>query len=122
MMLRRAYTRKLLMAVPMSTNVPEEDACELINIFASAPIFASKAAFEKFRESLKDPFKGGSKISNDIRVTIAFGNRDWLLPASARKRLEIPEDVVWHNRKGWGHVPMWDDPEGVSKFIVDAIT
>jgi pimeloyl-ACP methyl ester carboxylesterase len=121
MLLRRAYTRKLLMAVPMSTNVPEQDACELINIFASAPIFASKAAFEKFRESLKDPFKGGSTIPDNLRITIAFGDRDWLLPASARKRHEIPEGVVWHNRKGWGHVPMWDDPEGVAKFIFEAI-
>jgi hypothetical protein len=54
-LLRREYTRKLIMAVPVSTNVPEEDAHELVNIFATAPIFASKAAFKKFRESLKDP-------------------------------------------------------------------
>ena len=49
-LLRRQYTRKLLMAVPASTNVPEEDACELVNIFASAPVFASKVAFKKFQE------------------------------------------------------------------------
>jgi hypothetical protein len=35
-------------------------------------------------------------------------------------RHEIPEDVIWQNRKGWGHVPMWDDPEGVTKFILEA--
>ena len=52
-LMRRKYTRKLLMAVPVSTNVPEEDAHELVNIFASAPIFASEVAFKKFRESLK---------------------------------------------------------------------
>ena len=120
-LLRREYTRKLLMAVPVSTNVPEEDACELINIFASAPIFASKAAFKKFRESLKDPFIGGRTNFESIRVTIAFGKRDWLLPPSARLRHEIPEDVIWQDRKGWGHVPMWDDPEGVAKFILEAI-
>jgi hypothetical protein len=28
--------------------------------------------------------------------------------------------VIWQDRKGWGHVPMWDDPEGVSKFILEA--
>jgi len=105
----------------MSTNVPEEDACELVNIFASAPIFASKAAFKKFRESLKDPFMGGRTISDSIRVTIGFGDRDWLIPPSARRRHEIPEDVIWQNRKGWGHVPMWDDPEGVAKLILEAI-
>ena len=121
-LLRRGYTRKLLMAVPVSTNVPEEDACELIRIFASAPLFASKAAFKKFRESLKDPFIGGRTNFANIRLTIAFGKRDWLLPPSARLRHEIPEDVIWQDRNGWGHVPMWDDPEGVTKFILEAVT
>ena len=120
-LLRQQYTRKLLMAVPVSTNVPEEDAYELVNIFASAPIFASKVAFKKFRESIKDPFKAGRTISESTRLTIAFGTRDWLLPPKARLRHEIPEDVVWQNRAGWGHVPMWDDPEGVAKFILESI-
>ena len=119
-LLRRSYTRKLLMAVPISTNVPEEDAYELIKIFASAPLFASQNAFRKFRDSLKDPFVGKSNLAN-IRLTIAFGKRDWLLPPSARLRHEIPEHVIWQDRDGWGHVPMWDDPEGVTKFILDAI-
>lgn len=120
-LLRRKYTRKLFMAVPVSTSVPEEDAYELVDIFAAAPIFASKTAFKKFRESLKDPFKGGRTITENIRLTIAFGSRDLLLPPSARLRHEIPEDVIWQDRKGWGHVPMWDDPDGVTKFILDAI-
>jgi pimeloyl-ACP methyl ester carboxylesterase len=119
-LVRRHYTRKLLLAVPMSTNVPEADACELIKIFASAPLFASKPAFKKFRESLRDPFIGGRTRFANIRLTIAFGKRDWLLPPSARLRHEIPEDVIWQDRNGWGHVPMWDDPEGVTNFILEA--
>lgn len=120
-LLRREYTRKLIMAVPASTNVPAEDACELVDVFASAPLFASKSAFKRFRESMKDPFRGGRTISRNVRVTIAFGKRDLLIPPSARRRHEIPEDVIWRDPKGWGHVPMWDDPEGVTKFILDAI-
>jgi pimeloyl-ACP methyl ester carboxylesterase len=120
-LLRRNYTRKLVMAVPVSTNVPEEDAYELTKIFASAPLFASKAAFKKFRQSIKDPFKGDRTNFANIRVTIAFGKRDWLLPSSARLRHEIPKHVIWQDRKGWGHVPMCDDPEGVTKFILEAI-
>ncbi len=119
-LVRRKYTRKLIMAVPASTNVPEADGYELIKIFASAPLFASKAAFKKFRESLKDPFMGGKTTFANIRLTIAFGKRDWLLPPSARLRAQIPEDVIWQDRNGWGHVPMWDDPEGVTKFILEA--
>jgi pimeloyl-ACP methyl ester carboxylesterase len=121
-LLQRDYTRKLLMAVPVSLNVPKEDACELIKIFASAPLFASQPAFNKFRESLRDPFIGGRTNVANIRLTIAFGKRDWLLPPSARLRHEIPEDVIWQDRNGWGHVPMWDDPDGVTKFILEATT
>lgn len=120
-LVRRDYTRKLIMAIPVSTNVPEADGYELIKIFDSAPLFASKADFKKFRDSLKDPFMGGKTSFDNIRLTIAFGKRDWLLPPSARLRHEIPEDVIWQDRNGWGHVPMWDDPEGVTKFILEAI-
>jgi pimeloyl-ACP methyl ester carboxylesterase len=118
-LLRWKYTRKLLMAVPASTSVPQADACELMSIFASAPLFASKPAFASFRESLKDPFVGNTTCAG-TKITIAFGTRDLLLPRSARLRHQIPEDVIWQDRKGWGHVPMWDDPEGVTKFILDA--
>lgn len=117
-LMRRQYTRKLMMAVPVSINVSEEDAYELVNVFASAPLFTSKVAFEKFRDCMKDPFKGGTTISDSIRITIAFGTRDWLLPRSARLRHEIPQHVIWEDRQRWGHVPMLDDPEGVTKFIL----
>lgn len=119
-LLRQQYTRKLIMAIPASANVPEEDACELLNVFASAPVFASRVAFKKFRASMKDAFTGGRMISQNTRVTIAFGKRDWLLPRSARLRREIPEGVNWQNPPGWGHVPMWDDPEGVTKLILES--
>ena len=49
----------------------------------------------------------------------AFGKD--LLP-SARLRHEIPEDenVIWREAKDrWAHVPMWDDPEGVAKLILE---
>jgi len=119
-LLRRQYTRKLIMAIPASTNVPAEDAYELLNVFASAPVFASKVAFKKFRASMKDAFTGGRTISQSTRVTIAFGKRDWLLPPRARLRHEIPEGVNWQNPPGWGHVPMWDDHEGVTKLILES--
>lgn len=121
-LLRRERTRKLLMAIPVSREVPAQDAIELVNIFASAPMFASKTALKTFRESMKDPFRGGKTISKNIRVTIAFGKRDLLLPPKARLRHEIPEDenVIWREAQDyWAHVPMWDDPEGVTRLILE---
>jgi pimeloyl-ACP methyl ester carboxylesterase len=123
-LLRRKLTRKLLMAVPASPEVPEEDALELAKVFASAELFASTAALNQFRECMKAPFVGGQAIAKDIRVTIAFGKRDLLLPSSARLRHEIPEaeNVIWpEGQERWAHVPMWDDPEGVAKFILGGI-
>ncbi len=80
-----------------------------------------KLTSRNFAKVSIDPFKGGRKIPESVRVTIAFGKRDWLLPPAARQRHEIPEDVIWQDRKGWGHVPMWDDPEEVAKFILEGI-
>jgi len=74
---------------------------------------------------MKAPFKGGATIQKSIRVTIAFGKRDLLLPSSCRLHHEIPEaeNVIWHdNQEGWAHVPMWDDPEGVARFILEGTT
>ena len=124
-LLHRRRTRRLLMAVPVSREVPEGDAVELTNIFALAPIFESSARLRQFRNCMKAPFKGGGTISKNIRVTIAFGKRDLLLPSSCRLRHEIPEaeNVIWRDaQEGWAHVPMWDDPEGVARFILEGTT
>ena len=121
-LLRREHTRKLVMAIPVSREVPEEDAIELVKIFDSAQVFASNAALREFREGMKAPFKGGKTISKSIRVSIVFGKRDLLLPPSARLRREIPEgeNVIWREGQDlWAHVPMWDDPEGVARFILE---
>ena len=121
-LMRQELTRKLLMAIPVSREVPEADAIELLQIFRSAPVFASSSALKEFRESMKAPFSGGKSISRSIRVTIVFGKRDLLLPPSARLRHEIPEsdNVSWREtQERWAHVPMWDDPEGVAKFILE---
>ena len=121
-LLRRELTRKLVMAIPVSREVPEADALELVDIFASAPMFTSKTELKKFRECMKAPFSGGKTISKSVRVTITFGKRDLLLPPSARLRDEIPEDenVIWREaQERWAHVPMWDDPDGVAKFILE---
>jgi len=79
-LLRRELTRKLIMAVPVSTNVPEEDAYALIHIFASAPIFASKAAFKKIPRKYEGPFYGRQ---DDFRQHSSH-NRFW------RARLVTP--------------------------------
>lgn len=63
-------------------------------------------------------FTGGTGIN--VPVTVAFGRRDvLLLPHSARFRGELPPQTRWLTLPGCGHVPTWDDPELVSRIILE---
>jgi pimeloyl-ACP methyl ester carboxylesterase len=50
---------------------------------------------------------------------VAFGDRDWILPKSSRHRSGLPAHARWIDKRGWGHVPMWVDPAGVSQLILE---
>jgi pimeloyl-ACP methyl ester carboxylesterase len=55
-------------------------------------------------------------------TTIAWGERDWLLPFSRqapRARQMLP-DARHITLRGCGHVPTWDDPEQVARVLLDA--
>jgi pimeloyl-ACP methyl ester carboxylesterase len=62
-------------------------------------------------------FTGGMVIA--VPVTIAFGTRDVILGPGARVRDELPAHTRWLTPRGWGHVPVWDDPEGVAQVILE---
>ena len=109
--LRNRVLRGLMLAVPISLGsgrMPAEDAVGAIDDLVSAP------GFEATFYNLK-PFTGGQSIS--IPITVAFGTRDWILPRSAQRREELPPHTRWLRPKGWGHVPMWVDPEGVARLV-----
>lgn len=63
-------------------------------------------------------FTGGERIR--VPVTVAFGTRDWLLTRACRLRDGLPAHTRWLEPRGWGHVPMWDDPRGVAHLILEA--
>lgn len=105
--------RELFLAVPLSTGswrMPSEDAIAVAADFGRA---------KGFRATVENvvPFTGGQNIS--VPITVAFGRSDWLLGASARHREELPAHTRWLQPKGWGHVPMWKDPEGVARLILE---
>jgi len=54
-----------------------------------------------------------------VPVTVAFGDRDWILLKRWQRRNELPAHTRWVEKHGWGHVPMWVDPVGVSQLILD---
>lgn len=105
--------RTLAFAVPVSSRgarIPAPDAIELVRGFAGDNAFdATMQAVTRF--------VGGQTI--EVPVTIAFGTRDWLLTRDCQRRAELPPQTRWLRPRGWGHVPMWDDPDAVAALILD---
>ena len=105
--------REALLAVPISlgsSRMPAEEAIGALDDLASAPGFEST-----FYNTL--PFRDGHGIS--APVTVAFGTRDWILPWFSQRRDQLPAHTRWVRPKKWGHVPMWVDPAGVARLILD---
>jgi pimeloyl-ACP methyl ester carboxylesterase len=110
---RIAWLRALAFAVPLSVGsgrMPVDDALRVVDDLAAS------SAFEETFNNTRSPFFG-EEI--DVPVTVAFGDRDWILPKTSRHRDRLPAHVKWIEKHGWGHVPMWVDPLGVSNVILE---
>jgi pimeloyl-ACP methyl ester carboxylesterase len=110
---RVPFLRELALAVPLSVGngrMPACDAVRAVDDLAAAP------GFEATFENTRAPFSG-SDIA--IPVTVAFGDRDWILTKSARHRDQLPAHTRWINAARWGHVPMWIDAAGVARLILE---
>lgn len=112
-LLRNEVTRAALLAIPISVDgrkIPAEEAINMAERFASAPGFWPVA-------------RGFGELSDghgiEVPCTVAYGRQDKLLPAFARERSRLPTHSRWLEPEGWGHVPMWDDPAGVARLILD---
>jgi pimeloyl-ACP methyl ester carboxylesterase len=111
--LRTAAGRRLLLghAFGNPAAVPPDDAAMLATTLANAPGFHETLVATHMRR-----FEGGRDI--DVPVTVVFGRRDRLVPASARRRDELPAHTRWEEPPRLGHVPMWDDPELVARILL----
>jgi pimeloyl-ACP methyl ester carboxylesterase len=111
--IRGSWVRELALAVPLSVGsrrMPASDALRAVDDLAAS------ASFEETFENTRRPFAG-----RDITmpVTVAFGDRDWILPKGSRLRIGLPDHTTWISKRGWGHVPMWADPRGVAQLILE---
>ena len=113
-LLRNATTRTLIMGgtVGRPKQMPAEDAIEMSEVYASTPCFK-----QHLSETRRARFAGGQGI--EAPVTLAWGEKDHLLPAKARLTDELPADVRKLTLPGCGHLPMWDDPELVTRTILE---
>lgn len=112
--MRRPLLRELALAVPFSVGsrrMPVGDAVRAVDDLAASP------GFEATFKNTRAPFSGAEIVSP---VTVVFGTRDWILPKGSQCRHGLPAHTVWVKKPGWGHVPMWVDPVGVSQLILDS--
>jgi pimeloyl-ACP methyl ester carboxylesterase len=91
--------------------VPAEAAIELAGEYARTPDFDKHLA-----ETRRTRFRDGASI--DVPVTIAWGEKEGLIPAKARRRDELPEHAGVVELPGCGHMAMWDDPDLVAATIL----
>jgi pimeloyl-ACP methyl ester carboxylesterase len=112
---RTSCLRELAFAVPISVGsrrMPAGDAVTTVNDLAAA------TGFEDTFASTARAFSGREI---PVPITVAFGEYDWILPKGSRRREALPADARWITMPGWGHVPMWIDPVGVARMILDGV-
>lgn len=91
--------------------VPADAAIEMATTFARTPGFDEHLAATR-----RERFRDGQRI--DVPVTVAWGDRERLIPAKARRRDELPVHTRFVTLAGCGHSPMWDDPQLVARTIL----
>ncbi|MDP1541392.1 MAG: alpha/beta hydrolase [Moraxellaceae bacterium] len=112
-LLKSPLVRALAMSIPVSIRsfrMPSFVAQQALQDFANAP------GFDETLEIIK-PVRGIEHL--DMPITIAFGRLDWILIGEMQKGDRLPAHSKRLKPWGWGHVPMWDDPAGVAKVILE---
>ena len=110
---RNPLLRELALAVPISVGsrrMHVDDACRAVDDLTRA------TAFEATFDSTRSPF---SAHAIAVPVTVAFGDRDWILTKGSRLKSALPTHARWVEKRGWGHSPMWVDPAGVAELILE---
>jgi len=116
-MVRRPRVRRMLMwqVAARGELIPAADAARMLRDSVGCPVYL------KLMEAIERDGPPTSLDGIGCPVLIAWGSRDRIIPArrySARMRELVPS-AEWRDLPGLGHMPMSDDPELVSRTIVD---
>lgn len=95
--------------------VPPEAAIEFAATYANTPTFSAHLGATR-----RERFREGHDIT--VPITVAWGEKERLIPAKARLRSELPAHARFVSLSGCGHVPMWDDPDLVARTILEGAT
>jgi pimeloyl-ACP methyl ester carboxylesterase len=108
---RTGRARLLHGTVARPLNLTEGEAQDLIETYNATPTFNIHLAHTRRRR-----FEGGAAIG--VPVTVAWGDKDKLIPPSARRDDDLPAHATTVTLTGCGHVPFWDDPDQVVETIL----
>lgn len=113
-LMRSDLGRTLLLSGTMASprQMPAEAATEMARSFAHTPAFNQHLAATR-----RERFRDGHEIN--VPVTIAWGDKERLIPAKARRRDELPAHTRDVTLPRCGHLPMWDDPPLIARTILD---
>jgi pimeloyl-ACP methyl ester carboxylesterase len=93
--------------------IPPDEAADLVRAFAESPGYDQGYAGVK-----RDHFTNGHEVR--APVTIAYGERDRLMLRWLAQRRELaPPGARLLVLRGCGHVPLWDDPEEVTRVVLE---
>lgn len=109
-----AVGRSLLMrdTVARPRQIPADAAAAMASQYAATPDFEAH-----LEATSTERFRDGAAIS--CPVTIAWGEKERLIPKKARLLDELPPQTKVVTLSGCGHVPMWDDPELIASTIIE---
>jgi len=108
---RRTFAYWHLVARPWK--IPADEAAGAMHNLARCP------GFESTLEAIAEHRFGGHTL--DCPVTVAWGQKDRLLlysRQSARARRLLP-DARHVTLEGCGHVPTWDDPDQITRVLLE---
>jgi pimeloyl-ACP methyl ester carboxylesterase len=114
--LRTHLGRRLILGEVLDrpTKLSDADAFRFVEDFARvADLRAHLRAWRGQR------FEGGADIT--VPVTIVWGARDRLMPATRRSRDELPAQARWFELPGCGHVMAWDAPRLVASTVLEEL-
>lgn len=113
-LMRSDVGRTLLLrgTVAKPRQMPAEAAIEMAKTYAETPTFNAHLS-----ATARERFKDGHGI--DVPVTVAWGEKDRLIPAKARRSDELPAHAKVVTLPGCGHYPMWDDPGLVAQTVLE---
>lgn len=111
--MRNEAGRSILLrgTVAKPRQMPADAAVEMAAEFARTPDFRAHLASTR-----RARFAGGRDLN--LPITIAWGEKERLIPRKARRMDELPDQTRVVILPGCGHSPMWDDPELVSATVL----